>query len=223
MLHNTLKESVRYSGKPLIEVSNKMNGTRLSRRDVLSRMWRRRGPGLGVGIPSALAAAGNPAGSFLLSRQGCGRATGYSESNKVVTWRRRTHIAWLDSPPEGFRVRVRSYDRGPGEWSPTVTAGHAHDNHGGPALTVDSEGLLHIVYYPHPPRHVLPPVAPARGLLRVGGGGPIRRAPDLSDAGLRARRPRCSSAPGAATRIVPGRWSCGSGRHAGSGGGAAPS
>ena len=27
--------------------------------------------------------------------------------------------------------------------------GNAHDNHGGPALTCDSEGYLHIVYYTH--------------------------------------------------------------------------
>ena len=126
-----------------------MYGRRLSRRDVLSRMGAV-AAGLGWSWhPGLVAAAGSPAGSFLLSRQGCGRATGYSESNKIVTWRRRTHVAWLDSPPEGFRVRIRSCDRGNGEWSPTVTVGHAHDNHGGPALTVDSAGYLHIVYFPH--------------------------------------------------------------------------
>lgn len=148
MLHNTLNEPVRYSGKPLIEVSAEMNGARLSRREVLSRMGAIAGLAWSWNL-QRLAAAGNPAASSLLSRQGCGRATGYSESNKIVTWRCRTHVAWLDSPPEGFRVRVRSYDRGTGEWSPTVTVGHAYDNHGGPALTVDSDGYLHIVYYPH--------------------------------------------------------------------------
>ncbi len=88
-------------------------------------------------------------GCFLLSRQGCGRATGYAEANKIVTVGGRTHVAWLDSPPEGFRVRVRTLDRRKGEWSPNRTIGEAHDNHGGPALTVDGDGHLHIVSFPH--------------------------------------------------------------------------
>ena len=86
---------------------------------------------------------------FLLSERGCGRASAYSEANKIVTSGDRTHVAWLDSPPEGFRVRVRTLDRRTGDWSPTVTVGEAYDNHGGPALTIDSSGFLHIVYYPH--------------------------------------------------------------------------
>lgn len=86
---------------------------------------------------------------FTLSERGCGRATGYAETNKIVTWHDKTHVAWLDSPPEGFRVRARTLDRLTGEWSPTCTVGEAFDNHGGPALTVDGEGYLHIVYYPH--------------------------------------------------------------------------
>ncbi len=86
---------------------------------------------------------------FLLSEQGCGRATGYAEANKIVTVGDKTHVAWLDSPPEGFRIRVRTLDRRTGQWSPTYTVGQAYDNHGGPALSVDSQGFLHIVYYPH--------------------------------------------------------------------------
>ena len=85
----------------------------------------------------------------LLSDQGCGRASGYAESNKIVTRSDRTHVAWLDSPSEGFRVRVRTLDRRTGGWSPTFTVGEGYDNHGGPALTIDSTGFLHIVYYPH--------------------------------------------------------------------------
>ena len=125
-----------------------MGGRRLSRRDALSRLGAAAGLGWGWGS-GRVAAAGDPGRPFLLSRQGCGRATGYAESNKIVTWRGRTHVAWLDSPPEGFRVRVRSRNRHTGEWSPTVTVGDAYDNHGGPALTVDSKGYLHIVYFPH--------------------------------------------------------------------------
>jgi hypothetical protein len=85
----------------------------------------------------------------LLSKLGCGRATGYAEANKIVTAADKTHVAWLDSPPEGFRVRIATLDRKTGMWSPTYTVGDAKDNHGGPALTIDSQGYLHIVYYTH--------------------------------------------------------------------------
>jgi len=100
---------------------------------------------LKAGAPAEQAAARG----FLLSAEGCGRASGYAEANKIVTWRGRTHAAWLDSPPEGFRVRIRSLDRRTGRWSPVCTVGEAHDNHGGPALAVDSRGYLHVAYFPH--------------------------------------------------------------------------
>lgn len=87
---------------------------------------------------------------FLLSRNGCGRATGYAETNKIITHRDKTHVAWLDSEEgHGFLVRARTLDRKSGTWSDTVTIGGAVDNHGGPALTVDGNGYLHIVYGPH--------------------------------------------------------------------------
>lgn len=95
------------------------------------------------------AAGGEVSGRQLLSQQGCSRATGYAEANRIVTLDGKTHAAWLDSEAEGFRVKVRTLDHASGRWSPAVTVGHAHDNHGGPALTVDSEGYLHIVYFPH--------------------------------------------------------------------------
>lgn len=90
-----------------------------------------------------------PERAFRLSSLGCGRATGYAETNKIVTREGRTHAAWLDSADGKFIVRVRTLDRTRGSWAPTVTVGEAHDNHGGPALTIDREGYLHIVYYPH--------------------------------------------------------------------------
>ena len=86
---------------------------------------------------------------FVLSNQGCGRATGYAEANKIVSTGNMMHVAWLDSAGEGFSVCVRSYDHRTQTWSPTVVVGDGHDNHGGPALTMDSEGYLHIVYFPH--------------------------------------------------------------------------
>lgn len=93
--------------------------------------------------------AKNRSASMVLSESGCGRATGYAETNKIVTLAGKTHVAWLDSKGKEFLVRVRTLDRATGQWSPATTVGRAYDNHGGPALTVDSAGHLHIVYYPH--------------------------------------------------------------------------
>ena len=84
-----------------------------------------------------------------ISNQGCGRATGYAEANKMVTLGEKTHVTWLDSDPEGFWVRIKTFNRKNQSWSPTYTVGKAHDNHGGPALSCDALGYLHIIYYPH--------------------------------------------------------------------------
>ena len=86
---------------------------------------------------------------FTLSQHGCGRATGYSEFNKIVTLGTKTHVAWLDSQNDQFLVRIRTLDRTTGSWSPTYTVGRGYDNHGGPSLASDRSGYLHIVYYPH--------------------------------------------------------------------------
>ncbi len=86
---------------------------------------------------------------IVLSEHGCGRATAYSEFNKIVTIGERTHVSWLDSQDGKFLVRIRTLNRDTGRWSPTYTVGEAFDNHGGPSLTFDGEGYLHIVYYPH--------------------------------------------------------------------------
>ncbi len=102
-----------------------------------------------VALPDTEAAGIEVPAPFLLSDRGSGRATGYAETNKIVTIGDKTHVAWLDSAHGAFLVRVRTLDRKTGSWSPTYTVGNAFDNHGGPALAVDSEGYLHIVYYPH--------------------------------------------------------------------------
>jgi len=88
-------------------------------------------------------------GRYLLSAEGSGRATAYVESPKVVSYANKVHVAWLDSPAEGFRVRARTLDKTTGNWSETYTIGEAQDNHGGPALTIDGEGYLHILFYSH--------------------------------------------------------------------------
>ena len=98
---------------------------------------------------TALAASGTAVSLFakpfeplplhLLSKQGCGRASGYAEANKIISAKGKTHVAWIDSPSEGFRVRIVTLNHATGMWSPTYTVGQAKDNHGGPALTIDSE------------------------------------------------------------------------------------
>jgi hypothetical protein len=85
----------------------------------------------------------------VLSEHGCGRATAYSEFNKIVTIGVRTHVSWLDSENGKFLVKIQTLDRETGKWSAVYTVGQAYDNHGGPSLTCDSSGYLHIVYYPH--------------------------------------------------------------------------
>ncbi len=85
----------------------------------------------------------------LLSAHGCGRSTAYPQENKIVTLGDAVHVAWLDSVADGFRVRIRTLDRASGTWSETHTIGEAYDNHGGPALVNDSQGYLHVAYYPH--------------------------------------------------------------------------
>ncbi len=95
------------------------------------------------------AAAPGATEGFLLSAEGSGRATAYLESGKIITYQGRTHVTWLDTPPEGFRIKIRTLDHATGQWSETWTIGEAANNHGGPALTVDAAGYLHVVYYSH--------------------------------------------------------------------------
>lgn len=107
---------------------------------------------LAMSVPaftSALQARTARASNHLISGQGCGRATGYAEANKIVTVGSKTHFSWLDSEEESFVVKIRTYDHQLDEWSPVYTVGNGYDNHGGPAITVDKEGYLHIVFYPH--------------------------------------------------------------------------
>ena len=110
---------------------------------------------LGNAASQTVRASSQSPSSFLLSSQGCGRATAYAEANKIITVDGKTHVSWLDSIDGAFRVRIRTLDQTAGSWSETYTVGEAYDNHGGPALTVDSRGFLHVIYYPHhhPFRH----------------------------------------------------------------------
>ncbi len=82
----------------------------------------------------------------LLSEHGSTRATNYRTSNKIVTFAGKTHVSWLDSVSE---TMVASFDHATGSWTVPVKVGTGIDNHGGPALTCDSSGYLHIVFGPH--------------------------------------------------------------------------
>lgn len=84
-----------------------------------------------------------------LSREGCGRATGYAEATKILAHGPHTFVAWLDVTSMGFQVRVRHHHAEQQRWSETITLGTAHDNHGGPAIALDGRGHLHVAYGPH--------------------------------------------------------------------------
>jgi hypothetical protein len=104
-----------------------------------------------LGAATRVAAAPDAAGEapVVLSTTGSGRATGSGGANMITSVGPKTHVAWLDAEPAGFRVRIRTLDRPTGLWSPPVTVGEALDNHGAPGLTADRQGFLHLVYYPH--------------------------------------------------------------------------
>jgi len=82
----------------------------------------------------------------VLSQRGSTRATEYTLSNKIVTFGHRTHVAWLDTVSE---IMVATQDHRTGEWTAPTHVGSGRDNHGGPALTCDSRGYLHIIFGPH--------------------------------------------------------------------------
>jgi putative BNR repeat neuraminidase len=82
----------------------------------------------------------------LLSEHGSTRATRYAGTSKIVTIDGKTHIAWLDSIAN---TMIATHDHASGQWGQAVKVGSGTDNHGGPALTGDSRGYLHIIFGPH--------------------------------------------------------------------------
>jgi len=82
----------------------------------------------------------------LLSRRGSTRAVFYHMSTKIITMKGKTHVAWLNSISE---TMVATYDHASENWTEPVKVGTGMDNHGGPALSCDSQGYLHIVLGPH--------------------------------------------------------------------------
>ena len=82
----------------------------------------------------------------VISEKGSNRATSYELANKIITTKDKIFIAWLD---EDQHVRVTSYDKASDTWGDSADLGPADDNHGGPALTMDSKGYLYAVFGPH--------------------------------------------------------------------------
>ncbi|MCX5662035.1 MAG: BNR-4 repeat-containing protein [Planctomycetota bacterium] len=82
----------------------------------------------------------------LLSELGSDRATAYPWSNKIVTAEGKTHVVWTDTIA---LTRGRTFDHATRTWGPTHAIGQGVDNHNNPALTLDREGRLHVIYGPH--------------------------------------------------------------------------
>ena len=98
-----------------------------------------------VGMPLSAAAIGMTP-CRVLSTNGSDRATRLVQANKIVTYEGKTHVAWLDWLADS---KISTFDINSGLWSPTTTIGTGQDNHGGPALAVDSNGYLHTIFGPH--------------------------------------------------------------------------
>ena len=84
--------------------------------------------------------------SKILSTGGSTRATAYGMSNKIITANGKVFVTWLDHVSD---IRVKTYDVAAGTWGETVLLGKGADNHGGPAMTIDSRGYLYVVFGPH--------------------------------------------------------------------------
>lgn len=110
-----------------------------------SRLFRAYGLLILLSVP-AVSNADKPLQIKLLSSAGSTRAARYNSSNKIVTFRNKTHIAWLDSVS---KTMIATFDHESQKWSEAIHVGTGQDNHGGPALACDSQGFLHLVFGPH--------------------------------------------------------------------------
>jgi hypothetical protein len=80
------------------------------------------------------------------SAAGCERATAYVASAKLARFGQTTFVTYLDV---GFQVRVMALDHATGKWSGPAVVGQATDNHGGAALAITRDGVLHLAYGAH--------------------------------------------------------------------------
>ncbi len=81
-----------------------------------------------------------------LSTTGSTRGTAYTMSNKILTHEGKTHVVWLDQIHKTYACTHSHKNR---RWSAPVFVGDGDDNHAGAALTMDSEGYLHLIFGPH--------------------------------------------------------------------------
>ena len=81
-----------------------------------------------------------------ISLIGSERAIG---GNNIVTHDGVCHIAWQEVSREVYLNRVRSYRCDTGQWTEPATLNIGVDNHARPVITVDHEGLLHVVLSGH--------------------------------------------------------------------------
>ncbi|MBD3291993.1 MAG: hypothetical protein GF393_03655, partial [Armatimonadia bacterium] len=85
-------------------------------------------------------ASRNPIGSMYVTTQ-------------TVSTPERTHVAWHDTDVGvergGNETWIRTYDVASGEWSEKTLVGPARDDHGFPALALDSEGHIHVLCGAH--------------------------------------------------------------------------
>ncbi len=82
----------------------------------------------------------------VLSDRASNRASSYELANKIITAQGKIFVAWLD---DAQHVRVDTIDQASEAVTGSADLGPADDNHGGPALTMDSRGYLYAVFGPH--------------------------------------------------------------------------
>ena len=88
--------------------------------------------------------------NYKISNSGSTRATAYVDSNKIFETENWIFMSWLDYLDGKFVISLAKFDKETEELSETVNLDdQVYDNHGGPALLIDSEGYLHIFYGPH--------------------------------------------------------------------------
>ena len=85
-------------------------------------------------------------GPWKLAEDGCDRATAYHMSNKIVRRDRTLFVTWLDSR---YRNVVATVDPDTGAVREQVLVGQGFDNHCGAAMTMTSDGVLHVVNGSH--------------------------------------------------------------------------
>ena len=87
-----------------------------------------------------------------LSTEGSDRATAYNISNKIARRGDDLIVGWLDAPAskgEPVRIRLGVCAGNSGQLNHVINLGGGIDNHCGPAITLDSNGRLHIIVGAH--------------------------------------------------------------------------